>query len=335
MNKSDDRAIPQKSSIFPIHEKEGAENPQNPAFLNVLDPKNDPTEAQVASELQMAKIRLAHAQDLECLKLWLHGKAKKTQIDYTRIVNELLDCLGDKSLKEVSESFLQSFIDLAKHKSPHTQKQRVAVVKSLFKFAVKKKYVAANPADDLKSIEAHNKISERYLSQEEVFRMIDRTSDFRNRTVLKVLYGAGLRVSELVSLNWGSVQEREEGQGQITVVGKRNKKRTVGLSAGVFQDVLKLKPEDAFDSDPVFISRIQGRISIRQAHLIVSQAALRAGIARKVSPHWLRHSFCSHALDHGCPLHVLQQDLGHAKIGTTGAYLHARPGDFGGKYLRL
>jgi integrase/recombinase XerD len=329
MNKSDDREVSQKNAIFPILETWGAQTFQNPPFFEVPAPKND------RFQIDLAKIRIAHLQDQELLKLWLYGKSKKTQIDYSRIANELLDYLGDKSLKEVSESFLQSFADLAKHRSPHTQKQRVAILKSLFKFALKKRYMALNPADDLKSIEAHNKISERYLSEGEVFRMIDRTHEFRNRMILKVLYGAGLRVSELANLNWESVQEREGGQGQLTVIGKRNKKRSVGLSVGVFQDLMKLKPEKAFEFEPVFISREEGRVSIRQVHSIVSLAAIRAGITRKVSPHCLRHAYASHALDRGCPLHVLQRDLGHSKLVTLGEYLKARPQDFGGKYLAI
>lgn len=306
---------------------------QNPAFLSASDTKNDPLSTE--SELDMAKLRISWARDEDLIKLWLHGKAKKTQVDYKRVSRELLDCLGDKSLKEVSESFIQSFMDLAKHKSAHTQKQRVAIIKSLFQFARKKKYISENPAEDLKSIDAHNKITERYLSQEEVFRMIDRTTDFRNRTILKVLYGGGLRVSELVSINWDSLQERENGEGQVTVIGKRNKKRTVGLSSGVFQDLLKLKQKDALDFEPVWISRVQGRISIRQIHLIVRNAALRAGITRKVSPHWLRHCHASHALDRGCSLHVLQKNLGHSKLTTVGEYLHARPGEFSGQFLGI
>jgi integrase/recombinase XerD len=98
---------------------------------------------------------------------------------------------------------------------------------------------------------------------------------------------------------------------------------------------MKLKPEKAFEFEPVFISREQGRVSIRQVHSIVRGAAIRAGITRKVSPHCLRHAFASHVLDRGCPLHVLQNDLGHKNIATTCQYTHARPGDFGGKYLKI
>jgi integrase/recombinase XerD len=284
---------------------------------------------------QIARLRLAQIQDDELLKLWLHGKAKKTQTDYRRVANELLDALGDQSLKEVSEAFLQAFVDLAKNRSLHTQKQRVAILKSLFSFSVRKRYLAVNVACDLKSVEAHNKITERYLTEEEIFRMIDKTEDPRNRTILKVLYGSGVRVSELVSLDWSSVQQGERGDGMITVIGKRSKKRTVGLSVGVFQDLLTLKSPEAKGVDPIFISRENGRLSIRQVHLVVRAAAIGAGIAKTVSPHWMRHAHASHSIDRGCPLHVLQKNLGHSKLVTLGEYLHARPAEFSGKYLSI
>jgi integrase/recombinase XerD len=283
---------------------------------------------------EMAKIRIAYLQDQEMIESWLQSKAQKTQIDYRRIANELLDALGDSSLKDATEFFIQSFINLVKHKSPHTQKQRVAIVKALFKFLVKKKYIVLNQADDLKSIEAPNKITERYLSEEEVFRMIDRTQSLRDRCILKLLYGAGLRVGECAASNWKNIQARENGQGQITVVGKRKKQRTVGLSAGVFQELMKLKAENS-EAQFIFISREKGRLTSRQILNVVRGAALRAGITKKVSPHWMRHAFASHVLDRGCPLHTLRKDLGHKNIGTTSLYLHARPGDFGGKYLKL
>jgi integrase/recombinase XerD len=335
MNKSDIHEILKKTDSPLNCEISAPQTPRNPAFLGAVDPEIGRLQHDSDRAEQIAKIRLAQFQDQELLKLWLHGKAKKTQIDYRRIALELLDSLGDQTLKDVTESYLQAFVDLAKQKSLHTQKQRVAILKSLFRFSVKKKFLVVNLADDLRSLEAHNKISERYLTEEEVFRMIDRTENFRNKTILKVMYGTGLRVSELVSLNWDSVQKGAAGEGMLTVIGKRSKKRTVGLSPGVFHDLMKLRSADTGDSDPTFMSREQGRISIRQVHLIVRAAALTAGIPKKVSPHWMRHAHASHSLDRGCPLHVLQRNLGHSKLETLGEYLHARPADFSGRYLGM
>src|SRR5579862_407422 len=69
--------------------------------------------------------------------------------------------------------------------------------------------------------------------------------------------------------------------------------------------------------------------------VIVRRAAEQAGIAAKVSPHWLRHAHASHALDHGAPIHLVQATLGHSSVATTSAYLHARPGDSSARFLAL
>jgi integrase/recombinase XerD len=68
---------------------------------------------------------------------------------------------------------------------------------------------------------------------------------------------------------------------------------------------------------------------------IVAKAAQRAGLEGKVSPHWLRHSHASHALDHQAPVHLVKETLGHSNLATTGKYLHARPGESSGRYLPL
>ncbi|MBK9129438.1 MAG: tyrosine-type recombinase/integrase [Phycisphaerales bacterium] len=77
-------------------------------------------------------------------------------------------------------------------------------------------------------------------------------------------------------------------------------------------------------------TRSAGRV---HAHRIVARAARVAGLEKDVSPHWFRHAHASHALDRGCPIHLVQSDLGHASVSTTGQYLHARPGDGSSRYL--
>ncbi|MEO5970553.1 MAG: tyrosine-type recombinase/integrase [Bdellovibrionia bacterium] len=178
-------------------------------------------------------------------------------------------------------------------------------------------------------------MTERYLSEEEVMRMITLTLDLRDQLILKTLYSGGFRVSELVSLSWEDLQPREGGSGQITVIGKGNKKRVVIISKGVFQGILKQKPENARPFDPIFVSREKEspRLSVRMVQVIVDKARLRAGITKKVSPHWLRHAHASHALDRGAPIHLVQVTLGHASVATTGKYLHARPQESSGRFL--
>ena len=214
--------------------------------------------------------------------------------------------------------------------SAQSKKLRVAVVKSLFTFGVKTGYLPANLGAFLPTVKAHNSINERYLTEDEVLAMIHLTKAPRDQALLRLLYSSGVRVSELASIDWAHVQTRDKGQAQVTIIGKGNKKRTIKISKGTYSALLKLKTSGV---GPVFVSREGGRLSVRMIQNAVDQARLRAGIDKKVSPHWLRHCHASHALDRGCALHVLQAQLGHEDISTTGLYAHARPQESSADYL--
>ncbi len=149
--------------------------------------------------------------------------------------------------------------------------------------------------------------------------------------MLRLLYGAGLRVSELTALTWRDAQDRGDS-GQITVMGKGEKTRAILLSVDTWRELSGLR--DADDA-PVFPSRNGGHLDPSQVRRIVKGAARRAGITAPVSPHWLRHAHASHALDRGCPIHLVQATLGHASVATTGRYLHARPTDSSSRYLAV
>jgi integrase/recombinase XerD len=118
-------------------------------------------------------------------------------------------------------------------------------------------------------------------------------------------------LSELMSLNWDALQERGNGNAQITVIGKRDKMRAILLSEGTYKELLNLKTANSKEHDPILQSNWRRRISVRMIQVIVDQARLRAGITRRVSPHWLRHGHASHSLDRGAPIHLVQSTLGH------------------------
>jgi integrase/recombinase XerD len=99
-------------------------------------------------------------------------------------------------------------------------------------------------------------------------------------------------------------------------------------------ELLALRGAAAPD-DPVFRSRKGGALDPSQVLRIVQAAAQRAGLEAKVSPHWLRHGYASHALDRGAPVHLVAATLGHASIATTGRYAHARPSDSSSRYLAV
>ena len=174
---------------------------------------------------------------------------------------------------------------------------------------------------------------QRILEESEVARLIDAAPEGRDRVLLKLLYVSGARVSEICGLKWCDAMARQEG-GQITVYGKGGKTRAILLKPKVWQQLLSLKSEAAGAVDPIFASRKGGGpLDVSQVRRIVYAAARQAGLAQKVSPHWMRHAHASHALDRSAPIHLVQATLGHASVSTTGRYLHARPNESSSFYL--
>ena len=218
-------------------------------------------------------------------------------------------------------------------------------------FAHRVCYVRFNVGAALPVPKSRSRLSERILTEGQVIAMCALEPNMRNRAILRTLYIAGLRVSELVGLCWRDLQARGDVEGQMTVLGKGSKTRAVLLPASLWQELLALRGEAA-DDDPVLRSRkgckepeiIEQRVRTMrngspldrsQVMRIVREAARRAGITGNVSPHWLRHCHASHALDRGCPAHLLQQTLGHSSLSTTGVYAHARPSESSSKYLAV
>jgi integrase/recombinase XerD len=148
---------------------------------------------------------------------------------------------------------------------------------------------------------------------------------------LRLLYASGLRISELCGLVWSDLTERDEG-GQLSVMGKGGKTRSVLLPPSIWDRLTTLRPTPNRPDAAVFLSRNGGALRPRQVHDIVKRACTRAKLPT-ASAHWFRHSHASHSLDHGCPPHIVQATLGHSSLSTTSRYVHVRPGDSSSRYL--
>ncbi len=266
----------------------------------------------------------------ELIDLWLHGKSANTVDGYRRYATRFFTSVGNKPLGEVTLMEFQLW-QMSLKSSDNSQRVAIGAIKSLFSFAKQLGVVSANLGVLVKSPKAKNRLAERILTQEEVHLLIDSTTNKRDRTLVRLLYFAGLRVSELCDLKWRDLKARDDG-GQITVFGKGDKTRTVLVGKGVWRDILSLK-DNAKKDDPVFVSAKGGHLSRSMVFHIVKNAAKRAGLEGNVSPHWLRHSHASHSLDRGAPIHLLQKTLGHSSVAITEMYLHARPTDSSGLYL--
>ncbi len=142
---------------------------------------------------------------------------------------------------------------------------------------------------------------------------------------MEVLYGSGLRVSELCNLETRRVYLNEE---MLVVVGKGNKERMVPMSINAVAAVRAYLPErDSMDVKPgeegiLFLNRRGHRLTRVMVFYIVRDLAEAAGVSKTISPHTLRHSFATHLLEGGANLRAIQQMLGHESIATTEIYLH-------------
>ena len=269
--------------------------------------------------------------DKQVVVMWLHEKSKNTQDAYIQDIKKFLDFTGKKPFKEVTIGDIQAFADSLNAYAPATKARALAAVKSLFAFAHRIGYLRFDVSAPIKLPKVKETLGERILSEADVQRLIGMEDNKRNKVLLNLIYIAGLRVSEACSLKWRDVQPANDG-GYITIFGKGDKTRTILIGKKIYDELLTLKGE-AGANDPVFKSQKGGPLSPSQAWRIVKQAAKRAGINPNASPHWLRHAHASHALDRGCPIHLVQATLGHASVATTGRYLHARPNDSSARYL--
>jgi site-specific recombinase XerD len=264
------------------------------------------------------------------IRSWLHGRPDNTASAYRRDVQGFLAHCA-KPLAEVTLDDLQAWHTSMATSALATQARRLAALKSLLTFAHRVGHTAADVGQMLQTKKPPAGASDRILSEAEVNRMVGAETDPRDRAVLRLLYVAGLRASEASALRWRNMARSKKG-GEATVLGKGNKLRTVGLTATLWAELAALTPNPKPDS-PVIPDRSGGSVNRQVIHRIVKRAARRAGLDAKVSPHWLRHSHASHALDRGAPPHVVQASLGHASLVTTTQYAHVRKGDASSRYL--
>lgn len=268
--------------------------------------------------------------DAQMIQLWLaRSSSPNTRRNYAREAARFLAHVG-KPLASVRMGDLQEYV-AGRPGSSATVALTAAALKSLFAFAQEVGFLRFNIGAAVKVPPIKSTLAERIMAEADALLMIRQEPGLRNRGLLTVLYGGGLRISEVCGLRWRDLAVRDEA-GQATVFGKGGKTRVVLLSAATWKVLVALR-DDAPADAPVFLSRKGGALDPSAVHRIVKAAAARAGLAADVSAHWLRHAHASHALDRGAPIHLVQATLGHASVATTGRYLHARPSESSAKFL--
>ncbi len=213
--------------------------------------------------------------------------------------------------------------------STASRARRIASVKSLFTFAARLGVRADNPALALRCPKAEGRIHERILDEADVAAVINEAAPGRDRCLVRTLYLAGLRASEVLGMRFDDL-----GREWITVRGKGSRTRTVVVPKALISELRLLRWRTDPDHAHVFKGQAGRRLSAKFLGKILRRVAEEA-IGKPISAHWLRHSHATHALLRGAPIHLLQNSLGHRSPTTTAAYLHVRPGQGSSQYLVL
>lgn len=253
-------------------------------------------------------------------------KSYQNDLDiYLRFLNSR----GVYNVKSISSEDIKVFLkERGINESTSTVAHNLTVIKNFHKYLIKENIVK----DDVSLFISRPKLQKRLprtLSVEEVDLLLNVSLatpfDYRNKAMLELMYGAGLRVSELVSLNMNQIDLES---GIIRIMGKGRKEREIPIGEyGIYYLKLYLEHRGALiknnrQEDSLFLNNHGKQITRQGFFKILKQLLMDKGLNPDVSPHTLRHSFATHLLSHGADLRSIQEMLGHADISTTKIYTH-------------
>ena len=258
--------------------------------------------------------------------------------NYSQAINYFFDFLKKSGesivLSEVTKQLARSYVIEAQNKySRRTLRNHVSGLRTFFKFLQAREIVRTNPFTNI-TLPKLDQPLPKVMTQAQVFKLLDQPTydgkdnnacDFyaiRDLLVLELLYAGGLRVSELVGINYGDV---DMSNASIKVLGKGNKERIAPVGHRALNTLKRFKDLHAkkskFDS-PVLINPSGTRLSVRSVQLLVKKYLNYAELPSDLTPHKLRHCFATHLLDNGADLRAVQELLGHSSLSTTQIYTH-------------
>ena len=254
---------------------------------------------------------LNYKKDLEEYDVFLeYKKYKYDDMDYKKCTDYLI-FLNSKNLKKTSIS------------------RRLSSLRTYYKFLVLNNYVSNNPFALVSSPKKEKRIPKfiNYEGIDEIFNVPDiKTSEGqREKVILEVLYGSGVRVSELVNIK---IKDIDFENKTILIFGKGSKERIVSFGK-MAKDMIDLYLKDGrnkllkdISSDYLIVGKEKDKITTRRVEQIIDSLIEKTSIKMNITPHMFRHTFATHLLDNGCDLLAVQELLGHESLSSTEVYTH-------------
>ena len=246
--------------------------------------------------------------------------------DIISLKNYILDNKIKESPIECTPDTLNSFIyNSSKKNSPRSQARKISGLKSVFE-----EYIKSSPMSNIESPKLGRKLPD-ILNVEEISQMISSINikekfGQRNKTIIEILYGTGIRVSELIELKISNIFFKEN---LIRVLGKGDKERFVPIGLKAKKSIIdyinnnrKYQKIEESSNDILILSKYGKKITRHMIFTLIKNISKKSGITKKISPHTFRHSFASHLLKNGADLRTIQLILGHENITTTEIYTH-------------
>jgi len=261
------------------------------------------------------------------------GLAKNTLSAYRSDLKEFFDFIKEKNIQieELKKEEILAYIVNLKQKkrANSTISRQLAAIKAFFKFLQQEGIVIINPTSDLEGPKKQKRLPQ-VLSIDEIEKILEKPKNnnplgIRDKAMLETLYGAGMRVSELINLDVNSINT---DLGYVRCVGKGSKERIIPIGnqailslnaylKGARNKLLKNPKEYA-----LFLNQHGRRLTRQGFWKILKNYAQQAGIKKEITPHVLRHSFATHLLENGADLRSVQEMLGHVDVTTTQIYTH-------------
>lgn len=264
------------------------------------------------------------------------GLTNNTQVAYKRDLNKFLVYLAEhrqavKKWEDVNKKDVIGFLawEMDEGATHATVARSLSSIKSFYKFLIMENYLTINPTTDLETPKIKRKLPQ-VLSIEEVDKLLELCNvmlplGLRDRAMLELMYGTGLRVSELLSLQ---IDDINFTAGFLRCLGKGRKERIIPVNNSSIMWVERYLGHARYtllkgQQERSLFLNAHGRPLTRQGFFkLLGQYAEKSGIPKEITPHTLRHSFATHLLENGADLRAVQEMLGHSDISTTQIYTH-------------
>ena len=251
---------------------------------------------------------------------------------YMTDLNKFKNFLNDDNydINKISRKQIRAFLssEFDKKYSDRTIARRLASLKSYFKFMVKSEQISSNPSENIRSPKIARSLPN-FIDQKIIDSLMDSPDDntaigLRDKAMLELFYSTGMRLSELVSLNHGSVDYKNN---LIRLFGKGSKERLVpfGNRAKLYLKKYTISRKNKDFNKPLFITKREKRISKRTVQRRISMYIKLVADGNQLGPHILRHSFATHLIENGAGIRTVKDLLGHSNLSSTQIYTHIQP----------